>query len=57
MDHVQICEGLCLDAGPLKAVVPHHREPNSKTLQLIDAEFVEQSADNTLSVLAYWSRG
>ena len=57
MDHVQAFEGLCLDADPLKAVVTHHWEPNSKTLQLIDAEFLEQSADNTLPVLAHWSRG
>ena len=54
---MEALEGCRLGAGPLKAVVPHHREPDSKTFQMVGAEFFQESSDNTLSVLAHGSRG
>ncbi len=57
MDHLQAFEGCRFYAGPLKAVVSHHREPDCKTLQIVGAEFFQESSDNTLSVLAHGSRG
>ena len=57
MDHLQAFKGCRLRAGPFNGVVSHHREPDSKPFQMVDAEFLEKSADNTLSVLAHRSRG
>ncbi len=57
MDHLQAFEGCRLYAGPLKAVVSHHRQPDSKPTQMVGAEFFQESSDNTLSVLAHGSRG
>ncbi len=57
MNHAQVPEGRRLRPGPLKTVVSHHREPDRETFQIVDVEFLEESANNTLSVLAYRSGG
>ena len=57
MRHREALEGCGLGAGPLEAIVSHHREPDSKPFQIVDLEFLEQFADNTLSVNAHGSSG
>ena len=57
MVHLQAFKERRLRAGPLEAIVPHHGEPDSKAFQMVDAEFLDQSTDNTLSVLAHGSGG
>ena len=57
MNHPQAPEGRRLCPGLLKTVVSHHREPDREAFQLVDVEFLEESANNTLSVLAYRSGG
>ncbi len=40
MDDLQALKGRCLRLGRLSAVVRHHREPNSKTLQAVAIELL-----------------
>ncbi len=56
MDYGKALEGYRLHFRALEAVVSHHWEPDSKTLQRLVLEFLEKFADNTLSVHAHRSR-
>ncbi len=40
MDHPQTLKGRCLRLGRLSAVVWHHREPDSETLQVVYVELL-----------------
>ncbi len=57
MDHREALEGCGFGASPREAIVSHHREPDSKALQIVSLELLDQFADNTLSVDAHRSRG
>ena len=57
MDHLQAFKRCRFRAGPIKTVILHHREPDGKTFQIVAPEFLEKSADNSLSVLAHRSGG
>ncbi len=55
MGHRKALKGFSLRVRPLEAVVSHHGEPDSETLQMV-REFLEKFADKTLSVDAHRSR-